>query len=313
MDEMLGRNKKVVFLMAAIAFVLVTLGLLLKSNNPTPIPYGTIGGGSYTIGEEGYMGAPSIGKGAITDSTISSPQVSGQERQVIQTASLSLLVQKAEDAAKQISAIAKDFGGFTDSVNIYEETEDVKKGTIAIRVPHTSLDATVDKIKALAIKVEQEQRNAQDVTNQLVDIDARLRNFLASEQQYLKILTQAEKIEDILRVQQQIDQTRLQIELLEAQKLYLTRDVAMSVISVLLTSEPEVEIFGIQWRPFAVVKEALRSMIVGLQSYIDTLVKIIFQLPVLLAWLLTFLLVFLGLRKLVVIGKRLIPPRPPGL
>lgn len=74
----------------------------------------------------------------------------------------------------------------------------------------------------------------------------------------------------------------------------------MSSISVSLTSEADVEVFGVRWRPLVVAKTALKNMMEGLTGYIDSMIGFVISIPVLILWVLTY---GLGLLVIWKVGK----------
>jgi len=213
--------------------------------------------------------------------------VSVVERQVVKNDALTLLVSKAEGTAEQIKSIAAEFNGFVDEMNIYEVTDATKSGTVTIRVPAGKLDEAVKKIKTLAIKVEGETISATDVTAQYVDMEARLKNLQAEEAQYLTILKKAKTVDDILKVTENLNWVRSDIESLQAQIKYLASQVEISSITVSLTEEADVQVWGIRWRPLFVIKQAFRSMLDGLSGYANAVIGFVLILPVLALWVVT--------------------------
>jgi len=209
------------------------------------------------------------------------------KRKVIKNGSLSLLVKKAEEVAESIQSIAERLNGFVQSSQVYEISSGVKSGSVTIRVPADRFNEAMDEIKALAVKVERETTNASDVTEQFIDLEARLLNLKAEEAQYLEIMKSADTVEDTLKVVQRLQSARGRIEQIEGQLKYLSRQVDMSTISVSLTSEADLEVFGIRWRPLFVMKQAFRDMLSGLTGYVDAMINIIFRLPVLILWVVT--------------------------
>ena len=226
------------------------------------------------------------------------------DRQIIQNGSLSLVVKRAEDAIQGVREIATRLTGFVDNANIYETGEDKKAGTITIRVPSKDFNEAMTAIKSLAIKVERESVSARDVTQQVVDLDIRLKNMKAEEEQYRTILKSAEKIEDILNVTQRINNVRQRIESLQGQKDYLSRQVGMSTITVSVVSEADVKVLGVVWSPFAVVKEAVRDGLQSIVNYVDSLIFILFSLPAFALWIATVVFVFWFGWKVIVCIKR---------
>jgi len=210
------------------------------------------------------------------------------DRKVVRSGSLDLVVDKAEEAAKQTRALAERTGGFVESLQVYDVGDSRKSGSVTIRVPADKFTETMEALKDLAINVESEVVNAQDVTEQYMDMEARLKNMRAEEKQYLEIMKKAEEIEDILNVTQRLSNVRGRIEQMEARLKLLKEEVEMSSIVVSLTAEGDIEIFGIHWRPMVVVRQSFRDMLESLTDYVDSLIRFVFALPALLLWLVTW-------------------------
>lgn len=238
-------------------------------------------------------------KSNVSESSPSVSETQSTERKMIKTGSLELLVKSADQAAKDMQGIAERLGGFVSASNVYEVSAGTKTGSVTVRVPAASFNQAMEDVKKLAIKVEHESVTAQDVTEQYVDLEARLRNLQAQEEQYLEVLKQAVKIPDILQVSTKLDEVRMQIERIQGQINYLSRQVDMAAISASLTEEADVEVFGLRWRPLYVVKLAFRDMLDGLSGYVDAMIKFILQLPVILAWVVTVGLIILVCWKIV--------------
>lgn len=207
-----------------------------------------------------------------------------KERKIVKNGSLSLLVKKAEETATQIKKVAREAGGFVQNSNIYEVEKGVKGGVVSIRVPADKFREAMGEIKELAVEVKKEEENTRDVTERYLDIEARLENRRAEEEQYQQIMKQAEEVEDVLNVASRLSDVRGEIERLEAQLDYLEGEVDMSTITVNLTSEAEIEVLGIRWRPLYVVKKAAQDGLKSFTAYIDSMVKLIFRLPVIGLW-----------------------------
>ena len=295
MREYLSKIKKyALYLLAAVGVLallwsLVTMNLTTSRSSSvlrSPSPLSPTGGGlSFDLPflSEDFAPAPSA-------ANLGTQKESGQaaestERKVVKTGELSMLVKKAEEAAEKIKNIASELGGFVADANIYDVSDDSKSGTVAIRVPADKFDEAIKRIKAAAIKVEKENVNAEDVTEEFTDLEARLKSLKAEEAQYLKIMSQAAKVEDILNVAARLSDVRARIERLEGKIKFLSRQVDMSLIAVSLTEEADVELFGIRWRPLFTIKQAFRGMLEGLTGFADAAVSFVFFLPVLILWL----------------------------
>lgn len=231
------------------------------------------------------------------------------ERKVIKNGDFSLLVNKAEDAADAVKNVAAQFGGFVQDARVYEVADGIKAGIVTIRVPADKFDAALQEVKKLAVKVESEQVSSDDVTDEFVDFEARLKSLRAQEAQYLEILRQSDTVQDTLSVAQYLNSVRGQIEHIQGQLQYLSRQVDMSTITASLTSEADIEIFGIRWRPLFIIKQSIRNLLTGITGYVNAMIAFLFRLPVIALWIATVLGILWVLWKLALwLRGRFFPP-----
>jgi len=219
------------------------------------------------------------------------------ERKVIRDGSLLILVQKTEEVAENIQNIAQDLDGFVSYSRIYEVSEGTKSGVVTIRVPANFFDQAINEIKELAIKVEDENTNSSDVTERFIDLEARLGNLEVEEEQYIQVMEKAKTVEDILMVSQRLSSVRGKIEQIKGQLKYLSNQIDMSTITVTITAEEDVELFGIRWRPLYIVKQSFRNMLSGFRGYLYALIKFVFTVPILILWLGSISLSLFGIWK----------------
>jgi hypothetical protein len=166
--------------------------------------------------------------------------------------------------------------------------QDSNYANISISVPAISLDQAKAGIRKLAIRVESESAEAEDVTKQSVDSEARLRNLRATEQQYLQILKLARSVPDTLGVSGKLGEVRGQIEQLQAEFDALAKRVQMVAISVRLSADADVQVLGLRWRPLYHAKLSLREAVDAMGSYGATMFSVVLHIPVIALWLLTF-------------------------
>lgn len=251
-------------------------------------PMGALSENSSPLSFLNDLAAPSQSKNTNTDN-IQNNIADGQltQRKIIRNGSLSILVNKAEEVAGGLQGIAERLGGFVASSRVYEVSAGVKSGSVTIRVPADKFNEAITDIKKLAVKVESESTNTSDVTEQYVDLEAQLKNLRAEEAQYLEIMKKAFTVDDTLKVSRQLSNVRGNIERIEGQLKYLSRQVDMSTISVSMTAESDIEVFGIRWRPLFIIKQSFRNLLTGLTGYVDSMISFLFKLPVLILWVVT--------------------------
>jgi anti-sigma factor RsiW len=156
-----------------------------------------------------------------------------QRPQLIRTGSMSLIVPDVEHAIAQMSALAQT--QFGDVVSLTDETPSQPgvrhTASMQLSVPADRFDQTLGALTRLGA-VSSRSIGAENVSDQIVDAQARLRNLRRTEADMLRILDRAGKIPDVLEVTQQIASVREQIEQLDGQLQSLQHRVAYSTISV---------------------------------------------------------------------------------
>ncbi|PSP81252.1 DUF4349 domain-containing protein [Halobacteriales archaeon QS_4_69_225] len=163
-----------------------------------------------------------------------------RQRQTIRTGEIRLRVNDTERASERIRRLAAERGGFvSDSSQEVEErhNETRRTGTMTVRVPSEEFDATVAEIESQG-EVRSVDTRSEDVTDQLLDIEARLENLRAERDRLRELYDGANDTEDVLAVQRELSDVQEEIERLEARQAALERDVALATITVRLGEEP---------------------------------------------------------------------------
>lgn len=168
--------------------------------------------------------------------TTPSKAVAAQPKtQLIKTASLELRVQNVETTTQKVTAVVTarggDLLGLQDQVP--EDLETRRTATFKFRVPQAELDATLADLSKLGT-IETRSIQAEDVSSQIVDSEARLRNLRKSETVVLGIMERSGSVADVLKVSQELGQIRSQVEQIQAQVQNLKGQVAYSSINLTL-------------------------------------------------------------------------------
>ncbi len=151
------------------------------------------------------------------------------EQQVIRTANLRFQVKDLNESTQAFQEAVRRHKASISSSN---QTQDAGQVTayMQIRVDHRQFDALVDELLKSSVYLNSKAINAQDVTEEYIDLTTRLKTRKALEARYLEILQQARTVEDIMKVEQQLSQVREQIESQEARLKYLKDQVQLSTI-----------------------------------------------------------------------------------
>lgn len=182
--------------------------------------------------ESGAEALPSVVEEAVMPmSEVGQPWAT--ERMIVRTGRMWLVVDDVPVALDRISGLAEDFDGYVVSSKRWEGDERVA-GTIAIRVPAEYFDDVVRALRGLAVEVTAEDTSSKDVTEEYVDLSAKLHNLEATEEQLLRLMEKAETVEDMLDVQRELSKTRGEIEQTKGRMQYLERTSATSLIEIYL-------------------------------------------------------------------------------
>ena len=209
------------------------------------------------------------------------------DAKIIRTGSIELEVTNVPKALRAARDAIVGLGGYVGASNT-SNFEDRPSAQITYRIPADQWEAALDALRdlnGLTTKVATEQTDAVEVTGQVIDLQARIRNLRASETALQGIAAKATKISDVLEVEARLTDVRGQIEQLSAQLLdlndragYATLTASFSVPVV------AVEAASKEWQPASVADEAAASMITILQGLAGAGIWfLIVWLPILLA------------------------------
>jgi hypothetical protein len=168
----------------------------------------------------------------IVQSPTSSIPSPSRGRMVIQTSTLSFEVANYDEALVQIQKIASQYGGYLVSSSTQVHNNNVKSGSVTLRIEAKNFDAALQALKQLAKKLDNESLQGNDVTEEFYDLTARLDNKRKAEKRYQEILAIAKSAKDILEVEQALTNVREEIERMEGRKRFLEDQVALSTITV---------------------------------------------------------------------------------
>ena len=177
--------------------------------------------------------APAAGHAEKASANGSAPQPAQPQqsaRQLIVESWITLEVTDIDANVRRIESLAVQSGGWVESSEVFGDAG-YRSATVRIRVPADRLDNGLESLRALG-RVTDEGVSSTDVTERLIDNEARLKAWHAQEERLVTLLENAPTVEDIIQIEQRIAEVRSDIEHVEATQRDLTGRVATSLITV---------------------------------------------------------------------------------
>lgn len=158
-------------------------------------------------------------------------------RMVIYRAELSIEVQSLEASIDQIEAKANSLGGYVIESNTYHDGDATLSGMITVRVPQENFQKFLNDTESMAKKVFDRVVNGEDVTEEYVDLESRLKSKRVVEERLLGFMKKAEKTEDLLKISNDLAKVQEEIEQLVGRMKFLENQSSFSTITVSLSED----------------------------------------------------------------------------
>ncbi|CAN5469680.1 DUF4349 domain-containing protein [soil metagenome] len=154
-------------------------------------------------------------------------------RKVIRTATISVRVDDIEKAEKVVNQSVNKVGGFVDNATSSDLASDNPKMDIRVRIPVAQFDNIISGFEKLGVRLGK-SISSQDVTEQVVDMDARLKSMVAEEDSIRAMLKNAHDMNSVIALQDKLVEIRSAIESLAGQRKSLASQAAFSTITLTL-------------------------------------------------------------------------------
>jgi len=206
-----------------------------------------------------------IGRGGVFQEAPPAPEV--EDRLVIRNSQMSLLVKNVREVQKAVITKAESLGGYMVDSRI-DSPYGIDSGTVTVRIPEPELNEVLEYFRTLGVRVVSENLVGRDVTDEYVDLEARLATLQKTKLKFEEILEKAEKIQDILQVQREIISLQGQIDNLKGRQQYLEKSAQTSKVTVYLSTDELALPYAptSPWRPKVIFKQATRSLIKTFRS-----------------------------------------------
>jgi hypothetical protein len=153
------------------------------------------------------------------------------ERKLIKTGDITFETPDVKQTKAAVEAICKELNAYISNEN-QNNFETRIQYNQTIRVPAENFDMLFQRIEADAINVDSKNVNTQDVTEEFIDVEARLKTKKELEARYRELLSQAKTVQDLVSIEGQIANVRSEIESMEGRLNYLKSQVGFSTLTV---------------------------------------------------------------------------------
>jgi hypothetical protein len=268
-----------------------------KKITPTQPGSGTLG----TLLKDGESGQDEVSP----EDQEASETASANAPMIIRTADLGVVVKEFERARSSVDEILRRHHGHVGELSVSNPTGAARSLSGTLRIPSNQLDAALSDLKALG-RVDKESQGGEEVTQQYIDLEARLANAKHTEQRLIEIqATRTGKLSDVLAVEMQIGRVRGEIERMEAERKNMKNQVDFATLNLTVVEDYKADLkvgppsTGTQFRNAAV--DGLESVTHGIISLLLWLLSVG---PTLLLWAaILFFPVRMAWRKIAVIAR----------
>jgi predicted anti-sigma-YlaC factor YlaD len=275
----LGASVAVVLLIAAISIPNLLRSRMSvqtarqNAGEPSPLnlPSDALRKGAGSGGSAGFRGGSGDEEVSGIVGPKSVPATTG--RLIAYQVSMMIEVKDFDPAKQELLQIVEQAGGYVAQASTAETPNQPRSASLTVRVPADKLSAVLQQFRGLG-RVRQDQLSTEEVTEQVVDLEARLKNARATEQRLIDVLNnRTGKVGDILQVEQEISRTRENIERMEAQRQNLMRRVEMATVNVTLAEEFKAQL---ETTPIGTGTRLWNALVDGYESFMGTLLGIVF-------------------------------------
>tara|TARA_B100000676_G_C18022907_1_gene813758 strand:+ start:511 stop:1341 length:831 start_codon:yes stop_codon:yes gene_type:complete len=233
--------------------------------------------------------APEMEMARDSSMPLTQSSISNSDKRIQRNANLNIEVKSINESIDKLNNIISSFGGEIISSNKGGFDYGQPYANIRLRVLSENLDSVLIEFKKLSSKVISENIYTNDVSEEFIDIEARLKIMKSTENRFNDLLSKSEKIEEIIQVEKELMRIRGDIESLEGRLNYLTKTTDTSEINLNLNEQ--IPITGESWKINEEFKEAFKNLLGFAKSLTNFVINVIVFIPVILvAGILVFLL-----------------------
>ncbi len=241
--------------------------------------------GQVTV-EERYDTSSLMRSVSVQPEVVMDDQGEGLEQKIIYTGQLEIDVEDVDETLDTVSNMVEARGGYISQSRLWEQFDGAQKNLrLVLRVPAETFDNTLSELTELGRVVDQSTQG-RDVTEQYYDLEARLNNKIRQEERYLEILDMATTVEEVLKVERELERIRGEIESMEGRMRYLRDQVSLATITLMAreTHTPSAVVSTFK-EAFSKLLDSIKGMIIFGATVLPWIIVII-----LLGWVITAIL-----------------------
>ena len=203
------------------SIIIISLSLACNSNQPNS-------------NNPSVLNAPRMDK-AVTETVLSSKQVFSPnktiQQKLIKESYLSFETQNLDKTYNYIIGLIKQNGGFIQDDNSNKSYNRISRH-LTIRLPSVVFQKTIDSISKQVDFFDTKRISSRDVTEEFIDVEARLKAKKTLEKRYLELLSKAKNVKEILDIERELSEIREEIEAKQGHLKYLKNKVSLSTINI---------------------------------------------------------------------------------
>jgi hypothetical protein len=157
-----------------------------------------------------------------------------QNQMVIYQADLQLRVKKFDQTVRILEEKVIKYGGYIAESNVSKEGNELVSGSIKIRIPQKHFQTFLHDAESQAAEVLQRSITGQDVTEEYIDLESRLKSKKVVEERLLTFMKSAVKTEDLLKISADLASVQEEIEIIEGKMKFLENQTSLSTVNITL-------------------------------------------------------------------------------
>jgi len=203
---------------------------------------------------------------------------------VIRTATLRIVARNFTGVRETVEGVVTQAGGFIDQLTVTGDTGNARGLRGTLRIPADRLSDTLGRLRQIG-QVLEDTQGSQDVTDQIVDLSARLASARATEARLIELLrNRTGRLSDVLEVERELTRVRLEIERLDAERTNVGRRVSYAAVDVYISEERKAGLEGPLSLSTRLRVAAADGLEAALESVTATALFVLRAGPTLLLW-----------------------------